>query len=296
MRYLAMCFEPLGRNDEAEPLLRQVLETQSQKFGETHRETMLTRYTLATVLARGRATQNEVEALELECVKQFRQLLGDHHPQTLSAVNSLARLYLNRNEPERAEPLALQALKAARSRMESHDPITREAMVVLAFAYQLQGKYAEAKPLVDELVAEPRTDPETGRSRSKVTVGLRLRGHELVREGKHAEAERAMRECLKLWEKEPAHSAKMNSPRVQLVLGASLLGQKRYAESESELLEAYGGMKPPSTHLIASIKRYEIETLESLVQLYEEWGKPDEAAKWRKELEARKVAEKNPKP
>jgi len=32
------------------------------------------------------------------------------------------------------------------------------------------------------------------------------------------------------------------------------------------------------------------------VQLYDAWGKKEEADKWRKELEARKAAEKNPKP
>ena len=32
------CYGSLGRDDEAERLLRQVLETQSRKFGETHRK------------------------------------------------------------------------------------------------------------------------------------------------------------------------------------------------------------------------------------------------------------------
>ena len=35
-------------------------------------------------------------------------------------------------------------------------------------------------------------------------------------------------------------------------------------------------------------------TLKRLVQLYEATGKKDDAAKWRKELEARKNPEKNP--
>jgi hypothetical protein len=36
--------------------------------------------------------------------------------------------------------------------------------------------------------------------------------------------------------------------------------------------------------------------LERLVQLYEETNKPDEAAKWRKELEAARAAAKQPQP
>jgi eukaryotic-like serine/threonine-protein kinase len=37
-----------------------------------------------------------------------------------------------------------------------------------------------------------------------------------------------------------------------------------------------------------------IEALERLVQIYETTNKPDEAAMWRKELEARKEGEKQP--
>ena len=40
------------------------------------------------------------------------------------------------------------------------------------------------------------------------------------------------------------------------------------------------------------VKRRRVEALDWLVQLYEDGGKPDEAAKWRKELEAAKAAAK----
>jgi len=141
----------------------------------------------------------------------------------------------------------------------------------------------EAAPLIDQLVAEPRTDPESGQPRAGVIGGLRLLGRELIREGKHAEAEKASRECLKLLEKLPAESARRNAPLIHVALGASLLGQKRYPEAQSELLLGYGGMKPPGAHPIAIIRRQQVEVLDWLVQLYEEWGKPDEAAKWRNE-------------
>jgi serine/threonine protein kinase len=294
MRSLASCYGSLGRNDEAEQMLRQVLETQSRKLGETHQETVMTRSELSRILIIRRGwLQDEVVTLQVKCVEQFRQLLGSDHPLTLSAMIRLALTYYNRNEPERAEPLAYQALKAARTRMGPQDFITREAMVQLIYAYRLQEKYAEAKPLIAELVAEPRTDPESGRPRISADDGLRELGRELLREGKPVEAETALRECLQVFEKRRSpRAARANRPLVQVVLGASLLGQKKYPEAQTVLLEAYEGLKQPTQYLSLVVRRDQIEALGWLVQLYDEWGKPDDAAKWRKELEAAKAAAK----
>jgi hypothetical protein len=78
------------------------------------------------------------------------------------------------------------------------------------------------------------------------------------------------------------------------MLGQSLVGQKKYAEAEHYLMDGYKGGKdlvdtfkgfggdPGVLFPMLPIK----ETMERLVQLYEAWEKPDEAAKWRKELEA----------
>ena len=70
-----------------------------------------------------------------------------------------------------------------------------------------------------------------------------------------------------------------------------LLGQKQYAEAEPLLLNGYEGMKSREATVPARGKYYLLEALERLVQLYEATDKPEEAAKWRKELEARKAAD-----
>jgi hypothetical protein len=79
------------------------------------------------------------------------------------------------------------------------------------------------------------------------------------------------------------------------MLGQSLVGQKKYAEAEPYLLDGYKGGKELvdalkglggdlSTLLFPGLSIE--ESVERLVQLYEAWDNPDEAAKWRKELEA----------
>src|SRR5262249_26939872 len=77
--------------------------------------------------------------------------------------------------------------------------------------------------------------------------------------------------------------------RTQRTLGACLLGQKKYDKAEPLLVEGYKSLKYWETVRFAPTPFYrwrQVETLEWLVQLYDEWGKPDEAAMWRKELEA----------
>jgi hypothetical protein len=72
------------------------------------------------------------------------------------------------------------------------------------------------------------------------------------------------------------------------MLGNALLGQKKYAEAEPLLIAGYEGMKQREATIPPEGKPRVTEALERVVQLYEATNKPDEAAKWRKKLEAGK--------
>ena len=188
----------------------------------------------------------------------------------------------------------MRALEAARLRLGRHHGLTRVLLADLADTYQLQDRHGEAARLIAELVAEPRMNQETGRLAGGDLKGLRLLGRNLVREGKYAAAEPPLRKYLTLFEKTTAGRPcdfvwpRQHGFRTQVVLGASLLGQKKYAEAEPMLCEGYRRMKrqPEAEGAVPTPldRRYLNEALGWLVQLYEEWGKPDEAARWRKEL------------
>jgi serine/threonine protein kinase/tetratricopeptide (TPR) repeat protein len=83
------------------------------------------------------------------------------------------------------------------------------------------------------------------------------------------------------------------------MLGGALLAQKKYTEAEPLLVQGYEGMKQREGNIPAADKVRLTEALERLVQLHEVCGKPDEAARWRAELAARKAPpreEKKPPP
>jgi tetratricopeptide (TPR) repeat protein len=108
-------------------------------------------------------------------------------------------------------------------------------------------------------------------------------GVNLLQQNKPTEAEKLLRECLAIREKkEPDAIRTFNA---KSVLGATLLGQKRYAEAESLLVQGYEGMRqrePPEAPPEFKVRLG--EAVERLVQLYDAWGKKDKAEEWRKKI------------
>jgi tetratricopeptide (TPR) repeat protein len=73
-----------------------------------------------------------------------------------------------------------------------------------------------------------------------------------------------------------------DSPELAAALsdnGKILLDAKAYADAEPLLLEAYRGLEKCTAQDVRLR-----DVLEQLVKLYDAWGKPQEAAKWRKKL------------
>ncbi len=107
-----------------------------------------------------------------------------------------------------------------------------------------------------------------------------------------AEAEPLLRECLAIREKtQPNLWATFNT---QSALGGALLGQKNFAGAEPLLIAGYEGMKQRENTIPPQGQVRLTQALERLVQLCEATNIPDKAATWRKELETRKAAAKQP--
>jgi serine/threonine protein kinase/tetratricopeptide (TPR) repeat protein len=107
-----------------------------------------------------------------------------------------------------------------------------------------------------------------------------------LRAGKPAKAEQAFRSCLALRK----HIAPNDWPmfETQSRLGASLVRQQQFAAAEPLLRDAYAGLKRRSAYIPADKQAYLPEAAGRLVELYEKWGKPAEAATWRQTLEGLK--------
>ena len=118
--------------------------------------------------------------------------------------------------------------------------------------------------------------------------GLAGLGWNLLKQQKYAEADPILRESLAVLEK--------NMPGAwvtcytQTLIGGALLGQKKYGEAEPLLVDGYRGMKKTEKtqgHQGPDrLPEHVTDTLERLVQLFDETNKPVEAARWREELKS----------
>ncbi len=103
-------------------------------------------------------------------------------------------------------------------------------------------------------------------------------GKVLSSQGLHEEAEALLRVCLK-YREGALPGGSWYTFDARSLLGASLAGQGRYAEAEPLLVHGYEGMRPPGDKTF-----HKRDALERVVALYEAWGKPEEAASWRRKL------------
>ncbi len=143
---LADVYNRQHRFAEAEPLYRQVLDTQQRILGEEHIATLASMSNLAKLYTQqGRYTEAEplcVQALEIR-----RRVLGPDHPATLASLNALAVLLRQHGRAAEAEPLLLQAVEAKRRTLGPEHPNTLVSMHNLANLYAEQERFAEAEML-----------------------------------------------------------------------------------------------------------------------------------------------------
>ena len=98
------------------------------------------------------------------------------------------------------------------------------------------------------------------------------------------EAEPVLLECFAIrMELTPDAWSTFNT---QSWLGEALLGQQKYIEAEPLLIAGYVGMKKREATIPPESRSRLSMACERLVLLYEAWGKPDEAVKWRHEMAA----------
>ena len=96
---------------------------------------------------------------------------------------------------------------------------------------------------------------------------------------KFVESEALAREALELERKKQPDD--WQRFRAESLLGASLAGERKYAEGEPLLLEGYQGMLAHKDR-IAVPDYYHLDLAHKwLVELYEAWDKPEKAAEWR---------------
>ena len=281
MNNLGVLYGEQGKYAQAEPFFSENLEFKRRAFGEEHPDTLTAMNNLAELYHRlGRFA--EAEALMTKVLDVRRRVLGEEHPNTLGTMNNLAVLYQSERKEARAESLDIKVLEGRRRALGEEHPATLQSMSNLALVYLAEGKYTQAEELFTKALEGRRR--VLGKEHPATLISLEGLGIAELSQRRYARAEAALREAVSIYQKTaPNNWLRFRSENM---LGASLAGQRRYAEAEPLLLSGYDGLVQRQAIIPAANQSAVKDAGERIVQLYQDWGKPDKAAAWKQKLQA----------
>ena len=194
------------------------------------------------------------EVLNRQALETRRRVLGPENPETLMSMDNLACAYAWRKKYSQAESLFAQTLETERRVLGPKSRLTLDALSNAAFLYQLERKYAQAELYAGEVLDAWQRALGTD---SPVTMGAAADlALAYLSQGKFAAGERLAREALEFNQKRQPDD--WQRFRAESLLGASLAGQKKYAEAEPLLREGYQGMEARKDRMGAP-ERYHID-------------------------------------
>jgi tetratricopeptide (TPR) repeat protein len=266
--------------------LREALQHREQKLGIDHPDTLASKNNLA-LLYQDQRKFDRAESLLLECLHQREKKLGADHRDTLASKNNLAGLYRDQAKYDKAEPLYQQALAGASEKLGFPHPNTQAFLRNLADLYGRWGKPEKAEPLLQKRLDFVRQkagadSPDTAEALAELSVHL-------LRQKKYAQAEKSLRECLRIREK--VQPDLWTTFHTRSLLGDARLGQNKFQEAEPLLVQGYEGLEQRAALIPQEFRQVRlVQALERLVRLCEATGQKARAARWRDKLDETKTS------
>ena len=277
MNNLANAYGEQSKYAQAVALRSEALEISRRVLGPEHPATLMNMHNLAEdYTATGKYAQ--AEALLSQTLEIRRRVLGPEHPETVGSMSNLANVYAAQGKYAQAEALYRRTLEIRRRVLGPEHPDTLSTISYFAEMYQRQGQYALAETYAAQALAGRRhalgsEHPDTMASAASLALAYQS-------QGKFAESEALAHEAVEFNRKrQPDDWQRFDA---ESLLGASLAGQKKYAEAEPLLLEGYQGIAGRKDRIDVQDWYHVDLARERIVQLYQAWGKPAKAAEWRK--------------
>jgi tetratricopeptide (TPR) repeat protein len=277
---LASAYAYTGRVSEAIALHEATLERREAKLGPDHPDTLRSRNDLALAYrSAGRLT--EAVALHRATLALKEAKLGPDHLDTLASRVNLALAYRDAHRTSEASALYEATLGRIEAKLGPVHPYTLECRSGLALVYDEQlGRRAEAEGLFRDVLARRRktVKPDS----PLLAYDLTQLGRNLLEQARGSEAEPLLRECLTIREKVTPDDWRRYD--AMSLLGGALLAQGRYAQAEPLVVAGYERMKAREDRIAVPERPCLLEAAERVIRLYEEWGQPDQATRWKAKL------------
>ncbi len=283
---LGLLYRGQGRFGEAEPLLAKALEHAIITLGEKHSQTLDAMNNLA-LLYTDTGKLDKAEMLLLTAIDTSTELLGAEHADTLDYLHNLGLLYTKQDRFEEAEGVQLRLLASQTASLGAEHPRVLATTSNLAMLYFKQDRFAEARDLLGPAVDVYRktvgeSDPNTLIAMNNLARALSALG--------------ATEDALALFQDVVDHAAEILPQQHWLLavfrgyFGECLMTKPDFPAAEPMLLSAHEAL---AASLGADHERA-VRVADHLIQLYEQWGKPEQASQWRDRGQPQERGESQP--
>jgi len=266
----------LGDYPTTERLRRESLSMRRRLWGDKHPAVAQALNDLAFHLEGMGIYDGEAEALHREALAIRRKV---HGPKTLPVAVSLSNLGMvlqNKGDVETAERLQRESVAIRKAIVGENHPTLATGLRKLALALFHKGAYEEAADHYQEALRLFRIAYPKGNLR--IARVLTEWGEVRMAQGRTKEAEAMSRQALAYYTgRYRDHHWRIAS--IKSVLGACLTQQGRYAEAEPMLQDAL----PHLRKAFGPVHPHTRKIHERLADLYEAWGKPEQAKAYRGE-------------
>ena len=255
---------------------REALDMNRKLLGREHPRVANNSTSLALLL-RETGDLDAAEALCREAIETQRKVLGKDHPDLARSLNTQATLLGALGDLDAAEQTAREALFIRRERLGDDHPLVATSLGTVGQLLGERRDYAAAEPLLREAREIRRRrygedHPATLDMMDKLALMLQA-------QDKLSEAELLFKQIVRRSQETlaPGH---WRTASYQSDYGLCLMRLRRFEEAEQQLLDGYSGLGAA----LGENHRQTNDVLTNLVELYEAWDKPDQAAEYRARL------------
>ena len=270
-RLLAGNLHTLAELDEAEALHRRALAMTRRVVPEDHPDVTGALQRLGVILHGQGKVDEAVEVLE-EALGRARN--DGTSPVALGDILSeLAVLFRNMERPDEAEPMYLEALEIREATFGAH-PVAAQSYNNFGVFLRNQGRGEEALPHLERALAIHRE--AVGEDHLNVGIAWANLAAAQRALGRLGEAGRSYEAALSSIERSMGPDYWVYG-QIEFNYGVFFRGQERYAEAEQHMVAGYEVVRDG----LGAESRRTLLAIDGLVQLYEQWGRPDEAQAYR---------------
>jgi serine/threonine-protein kinase len=269
---LASVLEERGRYAAADSMYREALSIRRERLGR-HPSTAVTLTSLADV-RQDRGWYASAVSLQREALGMRRDILGETDPTTAEAMTDLARYLGDQARYVAAESLYREGLSIKRETLGPRDPDVAMTLNNLGLALKKQDRYVAADSMYRKSLAIKRDTAEV--SEASIATTIHNRAYVLKEQSRYVAADSLFRKALRMRRTaEGPRSLAVAQTQAGRALLAKDRGRYQAAERRAQTALSIRRAKLRDDH--PEIE----EVIGHLAELYEAWGKPSQAEKYR---------------